>query len=435
MRTLYLDLGMGAAGDMLTAALYELIDDKDEITRKLESLNIPGTHIEFKKAVKCGITGTHADVVINGERESEDMHEHHHDQDYHHEHDHHHEHDNHHEHEHHEEHTHHHGGHHHSSMHDIEHIVRDHMNLAKQIADDVMAVYGIIAEAESHVHGVEVNQIHFHEVGTMDAIADIAAACILMRELNPDLIVASPIHVGSGQVKCAHGILPVPAPATAHILHGIPCYGKNIQSELCTPTGAALVKYFVNKFGPMPVMSISKVGYGMGNKDFEVANCVRAVIGEQVAEQTNVPDENTSDIEDYILELDCNVDDMTGEEIGFAIERILGDGALEVFAVPVVMKKSRPGQLIIALCKPNDEMRIVESVFRNTTTIGIRKKKCERYVLSRTICEEETPYGTVHKKVSEGYGVKREKYEYEDLASIARNELVSIRDVVERIGK
>ena len=270
MKLLYLDCQMGAAGDMLSAALLELLPDKEAFLSELNSLDIPGVSFRADPAVKYGITGTHMTVLVNGEEEeSGDAHEHHHD----HDHEHHHDHD----HEHHHDHDHEH--HHHGSMHEIEHIVRGHLAVSDKVKDDILAVYGLIADAESQVHGVPVSDIHFHEVGTMDALADVAAVCLLMERIAPDEVFASPVHVGSGQVHAAHGILPVPAPATALILKDVPIYGGSIKGELCTPTGAALLKHFVTRFGDMPVMQMEKIGYGCGKKDFEAANCVRAILG------------------------------------------------------------------------------------------------------------------------------------------------------------
>ena len=182
---------------------------------------------------------------------------------------------------------------------------------------DAKAVYALIAEAESKVHGHPVEQIHFHEVGTMDAVADVVAVCILMEMIDADSITASPVHVGSGSVRCAHGILPVPAPATALILSGIPTYGGQVQGELCTPTGAALLKHFVSSFGDRPVMAVEAIGYGMGKKDFERANCVRAFLGESAGSR------------DRIVKLECNLDDMTGEAVSFAMQALLKAGALD----------------------------------------------------------------------------------------------------------
>lgn len=418
MRTLYIDCGMGAAGDMLTAALLELLPDPDGFVRELNTLGIPGVQFTKEPSVKCGITGTHMTVTVGGEEEESHDHEHNHSHD-----DHAHMHDNfhdihEHEHEHHHDHDHDHAHHHHSSLHDIEHIIRGHLSLPEKVQDDVMAVYSLIAEAESHVHGVPVTEIHFHEVGTMDAIADITAVCMLINRLSPDEIIVSPVHVGSGQVRCAHGILPVPAPATAHILKDVPIYGGNVRGELCTPTGAALLKHFATEFGSMPVMKTQAIGYGMGKKDFEEANCVRVMLGE------------TEHIGDEVCELSCNVDDMTGEEIGFATERLFDAGALDVYTIPIGMKKSRPGILIRIMCRKADKETMIQTVFKYTTTIGIRESTLRRYVLDRHIETLETPYGAVRSKVSSGYGVTRRKYEYDDLSRIAREKGMSIPEAV-----
>ena len=258
MKILYLDCGMGAAGDMLTSALLELIPDREEFIKELNELGIPHVKFTAEKSVKCGITGTHMTVTVHGEEEGE-HHHHHHDGEHHHHH-----HDEHlHEPSHGECHEHHH---HHSGMHEIEHII-SHLKISDKVRQNVLAVYNLIAEAESHAHGKPVTEIHFHEVGTMDAIADVTAVCMLMEKINPDKVYATPVHVGSGHVHCAHGILPVPAPATAFILKDVPIYGGKINGELCTPTGAALLKTFVDSFGEMPVMKTEKIGYGMGKKD------------------------------------------------------------------------------------------------------------------------------------------------------------------------
>lgn len=444
MKTLYLECGMGAAGDMLTAALLELMPDPDAAVAELNGLGIPGVQFSKEAVSKCGIGGTHMTVRVHGEEESEEMFHHHHEHhDHPHEHEHSHEsachehhdhlhehedhehtHEHHHEHahEHTHEHTHEHGDaghthHHHSSLHDIEHIVCGHLNIPDQVKQDVMAVYGLIAEAESHAHGVPVTEIHFHEVGTMDAIADITAVCLLMHKIAPDQVIVSPVHVGSGHVHCAHGILPVPAPATAYILNGVPMYGGAVKGELCTPTGAALLKHFATRFGDMPVMRTEAIGYGMGKKDFEQANCIRAMLGE------------TEDAGDSVLQLECNVDDMTAEELGFAMEAILAGGALEVYTVAAGMKKSRPGTLLSVLCHEAEKEKLVRVIFQNTTTIGVREHACSRYTLKRSFETVQTPYGEVQKKISSGYGVTREKYEYEDLARIAREQGMSLEEV------
>ncbi len=406
---------MGAAGDMLTAALLELIPDAEDFIKELNALGIPNVSIKRETAVKCGITGTHVSVTVHGEEEeSHDVHGYH---DHIHDHEHY---DHNHENEHHE---HHHHDHHHSTLHDIEHIIKDHLNLPQKVQTDAIAVYTLIAEAESKAHGRPVTQIHFHEVGTMDAIADIVAVCLLMNKIAPDKVIVSPIHVGSGQVRCAHGILPVPAPATAHILQNVPIYGGSIRGELCTPTGAALLKHFADSFGEMPVMQTTAIGYGMGKKDFEAANCVRAMLGE------------TNYKQGQICELSCNVDDMTAEAVGFAMEQLFQEGALDVYTVPIGMKKSRPGTLIHVMCQEKDKEAIIKSIFKHTTTIGIRESSLSRYVLDRSIQTINTPYGSVRCKISSGYGVERRKYEYDDLSRIAKEQNISLSEAEALIQK
>lgn len=306
-------------------------------------------------------------------------------------------------------------------MKEIREII-DSLNVSEQVKADARAIYQLIADAESHAHGAPVDQIHFHEVGAMDAVADVAAAAVLMEMLAPDRILCSPINTGKGEVKCAHGIIPVPAPATAHILQDVPTYNNWVNGELCTPTGAAILKHFVQEFGDRPVMRVEAAGYGMGHKDFPEANCVRAFLGD------------TSDGTDQVIELSCNVDDMTGEAIGYAMETLLAKGAREVFVTPVLMKKSRPGQLITVICSPADKEDMVRLLFCHTTTIGIRETAHPRYVLERKIESAETDFGTVRAKVSTGYGVKRKKYEYDDLARIAAEEGLSIQEVLTKIG-
>ena len=424
MKLLYLDCGMGAAGDMLGAALAELLPDdaRDAFTSELNAAGIPGVHVSLDPSVKCGITGTHLTVTVNGTEEKEGGHSHSHDHHHDHSHEHSHSHDHHHDHS-------------HRSLHDIHHIIDD-LKLPEAVRTDILAVYRLIAEAESKAHDKPVSEIHFHEVGTMDAIADIASVCLLLHKLAPDQIIASPIHVGSGQVKCAHGILPVPAPATAYILKDIPIYSGSIQGELCTPTGAALLKHFVTRFDQMPLMTPASTGYGMGTKDFPAANCVRAILGESFAENQA----------DTICELSCNVDDMTGEDIAFAIETFLQNGALDAFTVPCTMKKGRPGVLVTVLCKGPDQKQMTRLILQHTTTLGVRSAIKKRWILSRT--ESETvipddmlanvtapnmPAGsktqelkttgngcTIRSKTSTGFGITRNKYEHDDLEKIAR---------------
>jgi hypothetical protein len=407
---------MGAAGDMLTAALLELCPEPEKMVKKLSGLGIPGVEYHLERTEKCGIQGSHVRVLVQGQEEHSHDHAHH-EHTHEHEHEHTHEHAHEHEHEHTHEHEHdHHHTHHHASMGDIEALIGG-LPVSETVRENALAVYRLIAQAEAQAHGKPVSEIHFHEVGTMDAVADVVAVCYLLETLAPEKIVVSPIQVGTGHVHCAHGILPVPAPATAYILREVPIYSGSIQGELCTPTGAALLRHFAGEFGPMPVMRVEKIGYGMGTKDFPVANCVRAMLG------------STEDLSDRVLELQCNLDDMTPEDIGFATEQLLEAGALDVYTTPIQMKKNRPGTLLSCLIQPQDRQRFVELLFRHTTTLGVRETEHRRAILDRKTTEKNTPYGVVTVKVASGWGVRREKPEYEDLQRIAREQDISLEEL------
>ena len=428
MKTLYLECNMGAAGDMLTAALLELHPDPQGFVERMNRLGLPGVVFAAQPAVKCGITGTQVSVTVGGEEEeSHDvpLHSHVHEtaQDeahpgHAHDHEHTHDHEHIHDHEHSHGHEHGHGHHHHAGMGDIRHIL-SHLDIPQPVRQDAEAVYQLIAQAESHAHGRPVEEIHFHEVGTLDAVTDVVAVCWLLHDLAPEQIVASPVHVGCGQVRCAHGILPVPAPATAYILQGVPTYGGSVQGELCTPTGAALLKHFVQRFGPSPVMRVEKTGYGMGKKDFEAANCVRAMLGQTQEESTT------------IAQLACNLDDMTPEALGFAQERLWEAGALDVTTAPIGMKKNRPGVQLTCLCRLEDREKLVSVLFAHTTTLGVRESLCTRYTLARSQRTVETEHGPVRVKEARGWGVTREKPEYEDVAKIAREQGLTLDQVKE----
>lgn len=409
MKTLYLECGMGASGDMLAGALLELLPEPDRFVEAFHAQKIPKVTMETVETVKCGIKGTHVNISVAGKveqpesgqlknRKLEDrqpescqsasaVHSHHH-------------------------------------LCDIERLICEELELPEKVKTDVLSVYTLLAQAESKVHGVPVSQIHFHEVGEFDAIADITAVCMLLDAIAPERILVSPICTGWGKVVCAHGILPVPAPATVELLKGIPVYGGTIQGELCTPTGAALLRYFADDFVNMPAMTIQKVGYGMGTRDFPEANCVRAVLGES---QT---DRIWDGQQDVIVELACNLDDMTPEEIGFAQECLWDAGVLDVYTEPIGMKKSRPGTLLCVQCKPEMRDVIVKTMFRHTTTLGIRESLKKRYLLQRQIEKVLTPYGEVRCKCSSGYGVQRKKWEYEDLAHIVKEQKQDLGDLL-----
>ena len=435
MKTLYLECNMGAAGDMLTAALLELHPDPQGFVERMNRLGLPGVVFAAQPAVKCGITGTQVSVTVGGEEEeSHDVplhthvhetaqdeahpgHAHGHDHEHGHEHTHDHEHI--HDHEHSHGHEHGHGHHHHAGMGDIRHIL-SHLDIPQPVRQDAEAVYQLIAQAESHAHGRPVEEIHFHEVGTLDAVTDVVAVCWLLHDLAPEQIVASPVHVGCGQVRCAHGILPVPAPATAYILQGVPTYGGAVQGELCTPTGAALLTSFADGYGPMPVMVTKAVGVGIGTKQFQQANCVRAFLGE-------TPEEANGEI----LELVCNVDDMTPEALSFAASRLLEAGALDVYTIPGTMKKGRPGHVLTVLCAPEQEGELARRILAETTTNGLRVRRCGKYFLEPGAGMVQTQWGPVKLKLARGYGVTHVKPEFEDAAELARKHGVPYQAVLQ----
>lgn len=397
MKALYLDCSMGAAGDMLAGALLELMPDQEAALAELNALGIPGVAYRRERLSKCGIAATHLSVTVDGREESsfaeaaEDRSE-----------------------------THHH--HEHRSLADVLHVV-GRLRLEPSVREDVGEVYASLAAAESRAHGRSVGEIHFHEVGALDAIADIAAFCHLLHRIAPDKVVASPVHVGAGTVNCAHGVLPVPAPATALLLEGVPTYSDGVVAgELCTPTGAALVRRFAQSFGPQPLMAVKSIGYGAGRRDFPRANVVRAMLGEDASSAAG---------DGEIFELEFNVDDMTGEELAFAAERIFAAGARDVSFAPVVMKKGRPGHRVSAMCPAEARGEVVAAIFAHTSTLGVRETRCIRYTLERRIETVALADGsTVRRKLASGYGVSRAKWEADDLAALARAKGISLAEAM-----
>lgn len=433
MRTLYLECNMGASGDMLMGALYELLPDsgKDMFQKNMNSLFPKQLMVSTIPSEKCGIWGTKMNVVILGQEEHPDTsnsHSHlsqaageshsHGDagQEHHHP---------------------------HTSYQDVLGQIEQ-LPVSSSVREHAKAVYTLIGNAESIAHHTDISQIHFHEVGTLDALMDVVGCCLLLELLDPEQILASPIHVGSGSVRCAHGILPVPAPATAEILKDVPIYGGNVDGELCTPTGAALLKHFVSQFTPMPPMSIERTGYGMGCKDFATANCLRAFWGSlsilpvpSPRQLPGFPSPGTLKMEnggethpdyyteqfhslDQILELSCNLDDMTPETISYATSLLREAGALDVYTTPIYMKKDRPGILLTVLCNATEESRFSRLILTHTATRGIRIQPCYRRTLDAQFRKVSTVYGEITMKISTGYGITKCKPEYEDVAAAAR---------------
>ena len=415
MKTLYIECNMGAAGDMLTAALVELLPDPDAFIHRMNHIGIPGLCVQRMEKHTNGVRGTHISVTINGEEEiSDDVFP---DDDHHHgDHDHHHPTDHHGHHHSTDGHAHH--DHHHAGLSEVGAIVEN-LDLPEAVKRDVMGVYALIAEAEAFAHGTTVEKVHFHEVGMMDAIADISAVCLLMHMIAPERKVVSPLCTGYGEVRCMHGVMPVPAPATAYLLRGMPAYSGSVRGELLTPTGAALIKYFADEFGHMPEMRIVALGCGIGMKEFEKANCVRAMLGETDAQ-----------VCDEVMEICCNLDDMNGEAIAYAAESLMQLGALDVYLVPIQMKKGRPATMLACICRTEDTDRLAEAMLKHTSTLGVRMQKMQRKVLSRMQKTVDTVYGPVEVKMGEGFGVHKMKAEYESAAKVARKKNVPLADVI-----
>lgn len=454
MKTLYIECNMGAAGDMLMAALYEICSEKELFLQKMNEAFAPfDITLAVEPAVKCGVGGTHMAVSVHGEEEAVDTaadsvhreedavdtphsHEHQTDDDLHthsprqehrsHEHVHEHQPD----------------GHSHGHVHRDYHTILKEIQslpLPEKVKTDAAAVYTLLGNAEAKVHRTTLEHIHFHEVGSLDALADVVGCCYLFYLIAPEEVLCSPVHVGSGFVKCAHGVLPVPAPATAELLKDIPSYTGAVAGELCTPTGAALLRYFAAKFTSMPPLSVKSIGYGMGKKDFEIANCVRVFLGESFSGDNHAASagENSDDenyefpCDDTVLSISCNLDDMTGEAIGLAVEILLAAGALDVYTTPVQMKKNRPGVLLTCICPPEERDRFTVLFFLHTTTRGVRYQLYERAKLESVLETRHSSYGDIRVKKSSGYGIEKEKPEFEDLKAIVMKHkcTISLEDV------
>lgn len=439
MKTIYLECNMGAAGDMLMGALYEISDQKEWFLYKMNEILAP-YHVTLSAtpSSKCGVTGTHMTVTADGVEEAADSSAHatasaalsgaH---------------------------THSHDG---SRAQDAPsaateqtdeskaapaHLHTDYASLCEQIAsfdlpaevkEDAQAIYRLLGEAEAKVHNTTIEQIHFHEVGTLDALTDIIGCALLIGLIAPEQILASPLHVGNGFVRCAHGVLPVPAPATAELLKDIPFYSGSVTGELLTPTGAAILKYYVTRFFPMPTITTQAIGYGMGTKDFEIANCVRAFLGDTVSYLAPEEEESFS-CDDTVLSISCNIDDMTGEALGLATEIFMAAGALDVYTIPVQMKKNRPGILLTCLCEPEEREKFTGLFFLHTSTRGVRYQVYERAKLESTFETKKTSYGNIRIKKSSGYGIEKEKPEFEDLKSVVLKNhcAMSLEDVTKSL--
>ena len=370
MRTIYLDCSAGASGDMMLGALCGLLDDPYELERTIKDAGIPHVDVRVEKASASSVSGYRVHVLVHGEEEHQNDGDHHH----------------------------------HSTQGSIKGIISS-LNVSESVKRHALEIYGAIASAEAEVHGRPVDEVHFHEVGALDAVADVVGTCMLMEMLGAERIAASPLRTGYGQVRCAHGILPVPAPATALLLRGVPVYAGDAEGEFTTPTGAALVSHFAQEYGRMPLMTYERVGTGFGSMMKEgVADMLRAFLGDS---DPGMP---------TMTQIECNLDDMTPEDIGEAIAAIMDEGALDVSVLPATMKKGRPGHMMVVLCRDADRDRMAMSVIRNTSTIGVRMHRCERVELASRFETVSTRFGDVRVKISEGRGISKWKPVHDDIA-------------------
>jgi uncharacterized protein (TIGR00299 family) protein len=476
MKIAYLECFSGMSGDMFMGALVDAGISSELLTRMVESLHL-GAHLEISKVNRSGVTATKVDVFIHGEKElpreewaagkhshGEAAHTHGHSRSHDSAHGHSHAHEEAHAHEHpHETNparaavsaTHEHDQAHGRGLKEIKTLIAR-AAISGRAKQTATAIFEALGAAEAKIHGVDIESVHFHEVGAVDAIVDIVGAAVGAEALGVDEIVCSPLNVGGGTVKCAHGEFPVPVPATVELLAGVPVYSSGIQKELVTPTGAAIVKTLVTRFGTFPAMTIERSGYGAGSRDMVGhPNVVRLVIGEVVAPQGRKPaavgeSGSTTEVAPFpvsmdtrsavaqhthaetITVLEANLDDLNPQVFGYLMDRLLEEGALDVFGIPVQMKKNRPGTLLTVLCKPEDADRLTQIVFTESSTLGVRRREEQRLTLARKWVSVATPWGDVRMKIASMNGtITNYAPEYEDCRKIAAEKQIPLKMVMQ----
>ena len=410
MKILYLDCFAGISGDMTIGALLDLGLDFEFLKSELSKLGVSGYDLSLSRVDRSGINAAKFDVLLSSIQI-----DHHHD------------------------HTH--GGHTHShdseliphpsslipshdhrSLSTIKHLIES-STLSEKVKKNSLAIFQRIGEAESKIHGVDIESVHFHEVGAVDSIVDIIGACIGLEALGIEKIISSPVHVGYGTFTCAHGTYPIPGPAATEILRGVPIYAKEIEGELVTPTGAAIVATLASEFSKMPMMRVEKVGYGAGTRTYEkFPNVLRAVIGELEIEDSTP---------DTISVIEANIDDLSPQIFGHLMEQVLAAGALDIFYTPVQMKKNRPGILLTLLCAVEDREKFIAMIFKETTTLGVRHRDEKRVILRREFVTVETEFGAIKIKIarSDSGEIINAAPEFDDCLSAARTHKTSVRIV------
>jgi pyridinium-3,5-bisthiocarboxylic acid mononucleotide nickel chelatase len=377
MKIAYLDCSSGVSGDMLLGALVDAGADLAAIQAGIDSLGLPSCRLEAHEVKKKGFRALKVDVLYEPEHKHRHLH-------------------------------------HITGMIDASGLSAQQQTLARRI-------FTRLAEAEAKVHGTTVEKVHFHEVGAVDSIADIVGSAIGWDLLGIGRLVCSAVPTGGGFIEIAHGRVSVPAPATAELLQGIPLAPSTVQAELTTPTGAAIVATVAESFGPLPAMRIERIGYGAGTRDLEAqANLLRLVVGQT---------EQTVDV-DQVWLLETNLDDVTGEVIGYATTRLMDAGALDVYTTAIQMKKNRPAVMLSVICRADDVSRLEQILFCETGTLGIRRWAADRHTLRRTDCRVETPWGAVAGKLATlPSGAVRFSPEFEDCRRIADERQIPLDDV------
>jgi uncharacterized protein (TIGR00299 family) protein len=427
MRIAYLDCFSGISGDMFLGALLDAGVSPKLLEDTVAALNI-GARLEISRVLRSGISAIKVDVYVHGEKDLprevfSEKREHDHHPDHAHEHDSGYKHS-------HNAHTHPHDTHSHPHAHGrsltaIREIIEK-AAVSPTAKATAIRIFENLAEAEAEIHGTSIDQVHFHEVGAVDAMVDIVCAAVGAESLAVEEWVCSPLNVGGGTVKCAHGTLPIPAPATLKLLRDAPVYSSGPQVELVTPTGAAIVKTLNTRFAPFPAMTIEKTGYGAGTREFpDHPNLLRITIGE--AESAA----RLSTSNDRITVLEANLDDLSPQVLAYAMERLLAEGALDVFSVPVQMKKSRPGALLTVLAKIEDANRLTKTIFAETTTLGVRRREEQRQTLARRWENVNTTWGPVRIKIASMNGtISNYAPEYEDCRALAEAHHVPLKEVI-----
>lgn len=382
MKIAYFDCFSGISGNMVLGALLDAGLELEALKNALAELKISGYEIEARKIQKRAISGTL--VTVKTKKESVER-----------------------------------------RLGDILDIIHG-SKLSDDIKDRATAIFTRLAEAEAKIHGVNIEEIHFHEVGGLDAIVDIVGSVIGLKLMEIDDVYSSPLHLGRGFVKCAHGLLPVPSPATMELVKGVPTYGRDIEAELTTPTGAAIITTMAKGFVRAPMMEVEAIGYGAGHKDLPIPNLLRVSIGEAV-ESTGQGYE-----EDVVTLIEANIDDMNPELYEHVMGRLFDKGALDVFLTPIQMKKSRPALKLSTIVRETDQRGVLDVFFEETTTLGVRFSEVRRKKLSRMSIDVETKYGMVGVKVGKlGDVVKNVSPEYEDCQRIALQLGIPLKDVYE----